>query len=397
MWLINGHWFDVESAEFKTGDIRVEEGRIAEIGDAPSGAESLDMEGRWLMPGFIDNHVHITLDTSTASGNNVWRDALPGSIAIHAAWNARRLLMCGITTARDVGGWDYHEIAVREAIDAGKIEGARLFCSGKILSMTSSSTPYYPGMYEECDGPAEIRKGARKQLAMGANLIKILASGAVNSTKYERADAIQLRPDEITAAVEIAEDNYTHVAAHAHATEAIKNAVRCGCRSIEHGSYADDEALALMVKHGTYLVPTFCTAHAFLKDPKFADQALPHVKERYKSREVMRQKNVRAAHKAGVKMAMGSDVGTPGNHCGENMQEPVLLVEKCGLSPAEGILISTRNGAELLGQEDNLGAIAQGKIADIIAAPRNPMDDISALHDIDFVMKDGQVFRDDRV
>ena len=106
MWLINGHWFDVESAEFKTGDIRVEEGRIAEIGDAPSGAESLDMEGRWLMPGFIDNHVHITLDTSTASGNNVWRDALPGSIAIHAAWNARRLLMCCITTARDVGGWD---------------------------------------------------------------------------------------------------------------------------------------------------------------------------------------------------------------------------------------------------------------------------------------------------
>ncbi len=304
--------------------------------------------------------------------------------------------MCGITTARDVGGWDYHEIAVREAIDAGKIEGARLFCSGKILSMTSSSTPYYPGMYEECDGPAEIRKGARKQLAMGANLIKILASGAVNSTKYERADAIQLRPDEITAAVEIAEDNYTHVAAHAHATEAIKNAVRCGCRSIEHGSYADDEALALMVEHGTYLVPTFCTAHAFLKDPKFADQALPHVKERYKSREVMRQKNVRAAHKAGVKMAMGSDVGTPGNHCGENMQEPVLLVEKCGLSPAEAILISTRNGAELLGQEDNLGTIAQGRIADIIAVPRNPLDDIATLHDVDFVMKDGVVFRDDR-
>ncbi|MBT6509031.1 MAG: hypothetical protein HOL02_01140, partial [Rhodospirillaceae bacterium] len=111
MWLSGGQWFDSASGAFKTGDVKVEDGRITEIGKAPSGSECLDMEGRWLLPGFIDNHVHITLDTATAAGNNVWRDALPGSIAIHAAWNARRLLMCGITTARDVGGWDYHEIA----------------------------------------------------------------------------------------------------------------------------------------------------------------------------------------------------------------------------------------------------------------------------------------------
>jgi imidazolonepropionase-like amidohydrolase len=396
MWLSGGYWFDVESGTFESGDLRIENGRIAEIGKAPKKAERIEMKGRWLLPGFIDNHVHITLDTSTAAGNNVWRDALPGTIAIHAAWNARRLLMCGITTARDVGGWDYHEIAVREAIDAGKIEGPRLFCAGKILSMTSSSTPYYPGMYEECDGPAEIRKGARKQLAMGANLIKILASGAVNSTKYERADAIQLRPDEITAAVEIARDNYTHVAAHAHANEAIKNAVRCGCRSVEHGSYADDEAFRLMVEHGTFLVPTFCTAHAFLKDKEFANRALPHVRERYKTREALRQKNVRAARKAGVKIAMGTDVGTPGNHCGENMQEPVLMVQKCDFSPAEAIICSTRNGAELLGQEEHLGSLAPGRIADVIAVPRDPCEDITALYDVDFVMKEGKVYRNDR-
>ncbi|MBT5435009.1 MAG: amidohydrolase family protein [Alphaproteobacteria bacterium] len=396
MWLSGGQWFDSASGAFKTGDVKVEDGRITEIGKAPSGSECLDMEGRWLLPGFIDNHVHITLDTATAAGNNVWRDALPGSIAIHAAWNARRLLMCGITTARDVGGWDYHEIAVREAINDGQIKGARLFCSGKILSITSSSSPYYPGMYEECDSPEEVRKAARKQLAMGANLIKILASGAVNSTKYERADAIQLRPDEIAAAVEIAEDNHTHVAAHAHATDAIKHAVRCGCRSIEHGTYADDEARQMMVERGTFLVPTFCTAHAFLKDPAFAERALPHVHERYKTLEALRQKQLTAARKAGVKVAMGTDVGTPGNHCGENMQEVTLMVEKCGFSPAEAIICSTRNGAELLGQEEHLGAIAQGRIADIIAVPRNPLDDIGVLHEVDFVMKDGTAYRNDR-
>ena len=222
MWLVGGHWFDVASGEFRKDDIEVEKGRIISIGRHDGSGTCVSMDDRWLLPGFIDNHVHITLDTTVAVGNNIWRDARPGTIALHAAWNAGRLLHCGITTARDVGGWDYHEIAVREAIDAGRIDGPRLYCSGRILSITSATTPYYPGMYEEVDGADEVRKGARKQFANGANLIKILASGAVNSSRYERADAIQMRPDEITAAVEIATDNKSHVAAHAHAADAIR-------------------------------------------------------------------------------------------------------------------------------------------------------------------------------
>ena len=155
------------------------------------------MAGAFLLPGFFDCHVHICVPTDASDPSRLWTNALPGEIAIYAARAARRLLMCGITTAREVGGWDYHEIAVRESIGQGLIEGPRLYCAGKILTITSSTTPYYRGMYEEADGAEEVKKAARKQLAQGADLIKILATGAITSTKYEKAEAIQYRPEEI--------------------------------------------------------------------------------------------------------------------------------------------------------------------------------------------------------
>jgi imidazolonepropionase-like amidohydrolase len=397
MWLKGGQVYDVDRGVFDAGDIRIENGLIAEIGRAPSGAGGVDLEGAFLLPGFIDCHVHICVNTESADGNNPWRNALPGTIALWASRAARRLVRCGITTARDVGGWDYHEIAVREAIDAGWIEGPRLLCAGKILSITSSSEPYYPGMYEEADGPDAVRHGARKQLAKGANLIKILASGAVNSTKYERADAIQYRPDEIRAAVEIAEDNFTHVAAHAHATEAIKNAIVAGCRSVEHGTYGSDETFRLMVEHGTFMVPTICTAHAFLRDPDFAARALPHVRERYEVLQKIRYANLSKAREAGVKVAMGTDAGTPGNHCGDNMQEVALMVERCGFSPAEAIRSATVNGAELMDLDDRIGRLKPGMAADVIAVDKDPLADINALRDVFFVARQGRTLRNDRI
>jgi imidazolonepropionase-like amidohydrolase len=396
MWLKGGRIYDVERAMFETGDLRIENGLIAELSRAPSDVAAVDLDGAYLLPGFIDCHVHICVNTESADGNNPWRTALPGTIALWASRAARRLVRCGITTARDVGGWDYHEIAVREAIDAGWIDGPRLLCAGKILSITSSTQPYYPGMYEEADGPDAVRHGARKQLARGANLIKILASGAVNSTKYERADAIQYRPDEIRAAVEIAEDNFTHVAAHAHATQAIRNAIVAGCRSIEHGTYSTDETFRLMVEHGTFMVPTICTAHAFLRDPDFAARALPHVRDRYEVLQKIRYQNLSKAREAGVKVAMGTDAGTPGNHCGDNMQEVALMVERCGFSPAEAIRSATVVGAELLGLGDRLGRLVPGLAADMIAVENDPLADINALREVFFVAKQGHVIRNDR-
>lgn len=397
MWLKNGQVFDVHTGLFSSTDIRIEDHRIVEIGKAPTNAPHIvDLQGAFILPGFIDCHVHICVNTRAGNPNNPWRDALPGSIAIWAANATRKMLHCGITSAREVGGWDYHEIAVREAVAAGWIEGSRLFCAGRILTQTTSSTPYFLGMYEECDGPDEVRKGARKQLANGADFIKIMASGAMTSTKYERADAIQYRPDEIRAAVEIATDNYTHVAAHAHAAEAILNAVECGCGSVEHGTYGNEEVYGLMKKHGTFLVPTICVSSAMLNDPAVSASMPKHIHDRYTGLRELRIANISLAHKVGVKIAMGTDVGTPGNHAGDNMQEPVMMVNDCGLSPAEAIHASTLNPAGLLGRKNDLGSIEEGKIADIIAVPENPLDTIETLHDVFFVMKDGRVHRNDR-
>ncbi|MFT5502458.1 MAG: imidazolonepropionase-like amidohydrolase [Gammaproteobacteria bacterium] len=394
MWLKGGQVYDIQTAEFNAVDILVEDGEIKQLGKAPdSVSDVVDMSGQYLLPGFIDCHVHICVDTGAGDPNNPWKDALPGTITLWAAGAAKRMLYCGITTAREVGGWDYHEIAVREAINAGWIEGPRLFCAGRILTQTTSTTAYFSGMYEECDGADAVRQGARKQLAKGADLIKIMASGAMTSTKYERADAIQFRPDEIRAAVEIAKDNYTHVAAHAHATEAIKNAAECGCRSVEHGSYGTEEVYNLMRKHGTFLVPTVCVSSAMLNDEAVSATMPKHIHDRYTGLRDMRVANISLAHKMGVKIAMGTDVGTPGNHAGDNMQEPIMMATHCGMSPAESIYASTINPARLLGREDSLGSIELGKFADIIAVKENPLDNIEILRDVNFVMKEGIIYK----
>jgi imidazolonepropionase-like amidohydrolase len=196
--------------------------------------------------------------------------------------------------------------------------------------------------------------------------------------------------------VEIATDNYTHVAAHAHATDAIRNAAECGCRSVEHGTYGNDEVYGLMKKHGTFLVPTICVSSAMLNDERVSATMPKHIHDRYTGLRDMRIANISLAHKLGVKIAMGTDVGTPGNHAGDNMQEPIMMVSHCKMSPAETIYSSTWNPACLLGREDSLGSIETGKIADIIAVAENPLENIETLRKVDFVMKDGQVYKNIR-
>lgn len=396
-WLDDCHVYDVHAGAFRRGALRIDGTRIAEVADrAPGDAQAIDMGGAYVMPGFFDCHVHICMRTEAADANDVWHGALPGTIAIYAAEAAKRMLHAGITTARDVGGWDYHEIAVREAINSGLIEGPRLHCAGRLLSITSSTTPYYRGMYEEADGPETVRHAARKQLAMGADLIKLLVTGAQTSTKYERADAIQYRPDEIRAAVEIAADNFTYVAAHAHALQGMRNAVEAGCRSIEHGTYGDAAIYRLMVERGTFLVPTVCTMPAMFSDQKFVAAVPDHIRERYESAHETKMRNLRLAQECGVTIAMGSDAGTPGNHCGRNMLEVQIMVEEGGMRPAEAIRASTLNAARLMRLDAELGTIEAGKLADIVATPENPLDDIRALHDVRFVMKEGRIVRDAR-
>jgi imidazolonepropionase-like amidohydrolase len=215
----------------------------------------------------------------------------------------------------------------------------------------------------------------------------------VVSTEYESPHAIQLRAEEIAAAVRVATDSLTYVAAHAHAPDGILNAVEAGCRSIEHTVYGNESVYRLMAERGTFLVPTVCTSPAMLSDPGFAARVTPHMHQRLSEIHGVHVENIKLAHRVGVKIAMGSDAGTPGNHCGDNLQELEVMVEEAGFSSLEAIQAATITAAELMRVDKELGSIEVGKTADIVAVTENPLDNISTLRSVPFVMKEGRIVK----
>ena len=394
LWLEGGQILDAERGRFIRGAVGIEGERISALAErgAPAGAEQvLDMAGCYLRPGLIDCHVHLTMPTEEADPSAVasWPDAL---VALYAMKAAERTLLGGTTTVRDCGGWNYVEMAVRKAIKRGWCSGPRLFLAGRLLSITTGGVDYYPGMYEVANGPDEVRAAARRQLARGADFIKVMATGAMLSPPNEDARAIQYTPEELKAAAEIAHDNFKHLAAHAHACQGIINAVEAGADSIEHGTFADDRALRLMAERKTMLVPTFCPATSMLRDEKVSQAMPPHLHERLVNSQATRREMVRRAHQLGVPIAMGTDAGTPGNHHGANVDECIAMVTDGGMPPADSIKSATVNGARLLRQQEHLGELSPGKFADVIALRENPLDDITALRRLVLVMKGGAVY-----
>ncbi|MGH6718616.1 MAG: amidohydrolase family protein, partial [Alphaproteobacteria bacterium] len=393
-----GQVYDVHEAHYRRREIEVADDRVARLverGRPAPGDQVIDVDGAFLLPGFIDCHAHLCMPTEAGNPDNPWRSSLPGDIAIYAAEAAKRTLLGGITTARDVGGWDYHEIAVRNAINRGRILGPRLFCAGRLLSITTATVSYYPGMYEVADGPEAVRSAARKQLAHGADLIKVMATGALTSSEYEDPRAIQYTLEEITAAVAIAAENYKHCAAHAHALDGIRNAALAGCRSVEHGSFGDEATYAVMAERGTYLVPTCCVTSAMLADNAVAAAVPAHVHKRYLEFDDIHLRNVELARLTGVTIAMGTDAGTPGNHHGANTQELVSMVRRTGMSAHEAVVASTISAARLLGREADLGSLEVGRFADVVGFAEDPLARIEVVRDVRFVAKGGAVARDD--
>lgn len=397
-WLMGGQVYDVDSGSFRAADVAIENGRIAGLNAGAkraAGDETVDVGGLWLIPGLIDCHVHITQPTDDGDPR-VAASRSDAEVALFAAAAAERTLLAGITTIRDVGGWNYVEMAVRSAIQAGTIRGPRMFLAGRLLSITTSTVDYYPGMYEVADGADAVRAAARRQLGHGADLIKVMATGAMLSSETEDSRAIQFTLQELKAAVEIARDNHKHVAAHCHALRGIHNAIDAGVDSIEHCTFADDEALRKMVAAGTALVPTLCAGEMLFRDPAAVASMPEYLRTRMAEFNDVHLATIKRAHELGVTIAMGTDAGTPGNHHGLNAQECVILARQAGMTPAESIRSATVNAARLLRQSDQLGSIDVGKHADLVALGTNPLDDIDVLARPTMVIKAGDVVRDDR-
>ncbi|MFM9844934.1 MAG: amidohydrolase family protein [Dongiaceae bacterium] len=396
-WLVGGNVFDVAKGSFQRADIGIEGERIAVITAQakPDRKDDIyEMPGAWLLPGLIDCHVHLTIPTELAdpaAGAN----RTDAAVALYTAKAAERTLQAGVTTARDVGGWNYVEMAVRDAINQGLATGPRLFLAGRLLSITTQTVDYYPGMYEVADGPDAVKQAARKQLAKGADLIKVMATGAMLSSENEDARAIQFTLEELKAAVEIAHDNFKHVAAHAHACRGIENCIEAGVDSIEHCTFADEAALKRIAEKGIYIVPTICAGELLIRDNSMVQSMPEHLRKRMLEFNDIHIETIKRAHKMGARIAMGTDAGTPGNHHGMNASECVFMVRDAGMTPAESIHAATINPARLLRQEKNLGGLEAGKFADIIACRGNPLDDIEELTRIALVMKGGQVYKNE--
>jgi len=400
-----GRVIDGVSAESLTGrTIIVDDGRITAIESwfrkPASGDTLIDLRKSTVMPGLMDMHAHLTSQQSRTSELERFKKDAP-DVAIDGVRYAERTLMAGFTTVRDLGDSFRVSVALRNAINAGNIVGPRIFAAGKSIATTGGHADPTNGWADYLggsdigpvqgviSGPEQAAEAVRQRYKEGSDLIKITATGGVLSIAKNGLNP-QFTEEEIRAIVVTARDYGFKVAAHAHGVEGMKRAVRAGVDTIEHGTFMDDETIALMKERGTWYVPTI-TAGRWVYDRSKEDGYLPAV-VRPKAALVgpQIQGTFAKAYKAGVKILFGTDTGVSAH--GDNAREFVLMVE-AGMPPLEAIKSATSVAAKFLEIDDRLGSVQVGKIADLVAVPGDPLADISAMRRVNFVMKDGAVHR----
>lgn len=379
--------------------------RIVFVGDAAdfdgTVDETIDVDGATIAPGFIDTHVHLMMEYSSVQN----RLETPFSYMFYQAIHyMRNTLNAGITSVRDALGTD---LGVKKAVEEGIVEGPRMQLSINALTITgghgdgyttSGQTvellqANYPGMPDgKADGIEEVRKKTREMLRAGAEVIKVHATGGVLSAT-DHPEFTQFSLEELQVIVEEAAFRKgVKVMAHAQGAEGIKQAVKAGIHSIEHGIFLDDEAIEMMKEHGTYLVPTLLAPVAVLelaKETGMPDSAVQKARDAIEAHK----KSFTKAYKAGVKIAMGTDAGVMPH--GTNLRELALMTEG-GMTPMEAIVATTKTAAECLGWENELGTLEKGKLADLVVIKGNPLDDIASLSNaetIQLVIKDGKIVK----
>ena len=366
------------SAPLRPGALLLQGDRIVAIDahiEPPPDVERLHVAGATILPGLIDCHVHLS-DEGLPDASARDRDP-PALRVLRMADHARRTLAAGFTTVRDVGGRDHLEFGLRQAAAEGIIQTPRLVLAGKIVSMTTPGASSWPGMYRQADGVWDVVKAVREQVAAGADVIKIMATGAVLAPAHERPGVAQFTTDELRAAVDAAHALGRRVAAHAHGIDGIRRAVDAGVDTIEHGTHLHEApgVARAMAARGIFLVPTLKALANIADAPA---PGIPYeIVAKARERRTDRDSTFRLALADGVAIAMGTDAATPFNRHGENAQELAIMVD-LGMSPLSAIGAATRTAARAIGRED-IGLLAAGKLADIAIWDGDPLADIRVL------------------